>query len=384
MADVMKPQRIESLSISGFRAFNPVDIKPFGRVNLITGQNNAGKSSLLEAIRLLVTGATNRTILDILEYREESDRGRSYRDRPDQILSPDSFAPICSLFTGFPTLTSCSEGFVIASRGTDEPLRSVTAKIAWYHEEFDETNDAIGGGRRLVRVDGGSEDSQPALEVSTGAGRNRLTLLSRLFGQRSSFQEPLIGSTPCIYLDPFSSRSTSQLANLWDAIALTPLEKEVVSALRIISPEIEAVSVIGSSDGSPRYNRTAIARSSKYQTPVPLRSFGDGLNRLFGIVLSLCSARSGILLVDEIENGLHHLVLRDMWRAIFRLASDLDVQVFASSHSWDCIEAFQIAATESTDEGTLVRLTSRNGEIFPTVFGEIELKVATKQQIELR
>jgi len=73
-----------------------------------------------------------------------------------------------------------------------------------------------------------------------------------------------------------------------------------------------------------------------------------------------------------------------MWRAIFRLASDLDVQVFASSHSWDCIEAFQIAATESTDEGTLVRLTSRNGEIFPTVFGEIELKVATKQQIELR
>lgn len=130
--------------------------------------------------------------------------------------------------------------------------------------------------------------------------------------------------------------------------------------------------------------RTAIAKSTAFENPVPLRTFGDGANRLFGIVLSLCNARNGILLVDEIENGLHYSAQKEIWRTIFKLAQKLNVQIFATSHSWDCVQAFQVAATESPDEGMLLRLSRRGERIIPTTFNESELEIATSEQIEVR
>jgi AAA15 family ATPase/GTPase len=125
-------------------------------------------------------------------------------------------------------------------------------------------------------------------------------------------------------------------------------------------------------------------RSASFARPVPLRSFGDGLNRLFGIVLSLVNAKGGLLLIDEFENGMHYTVQLDTWRAIFRLAQTLDVQVFATSHSWDAIEAFQKAAAETPEDGVLIRLSRKGEDIVPTIFREDELAVATRDRIEVR
>lgn len=187
---------------------------------------------------------------------------------------------------------------------------------------------------------------------------------------------------PCIYLDPFSSRSTSHLATQWDAIALTDAEKLVVEALRIISPDIEAVSMIGSEGGSR--SRTAIAKSECFSSPISLRSFGDGVNRLFGIILSLVNASGGVLLVDEIENGLHHSILVEVWNVIFQMAELLNVQVFATSHSWDCVDSFQQAANSHPQTGVLARLTAVDDRIIPTLFSEEELRIAARDQIEAR
>jgi hypothetical protein len=165
---------------------------------------------------------------------------------------------------------------------------------------------------------------------------------------------------------------------------LTDVEKEIVKALQVISEDIQAISVIGSDARGGSRPRTAIARSSRCPSRVPLRTFGDGVNRLFGIVLSLCNARNGVLLVDEIENGLHYSVQSDVWRAIFRLANDLDVQVFATSHSWDCVQAFQVAASESSQDGVLVRLSRLEDQVVPTLFSEKELEIVTRDRIEVR
>jgi hypothetical protein len=77
-------------------------------------------------------------------------------------------------------------------------------------------------------------------------------------------------------------------------------------------------------------------------------------------------------------------VQRDIWRAIFRLAKDLNVQVFATSHSWDCVRAFQEAASESPQDGVLVRLSRLDDRIVPTLFSEKELKIVTRDGIEVR
>ncbi len=163
---------------------------------------------------------------------------------------------------------------------------------------------------------------------------------------------------------------------------LSDQEQDVVDALRIIDPEILAVSMVGGE--GPLRSRTAIVRTAGVARPVPLRSSGDGLNRLFGIALSLVNAKNGLLLIDEFENGMHYTVQADVWRAIFRIASRLDIQVVATSHSWDAIEAFQEAASETPEEGVLIRLSRRGEEVIPTVFREDELEIATRDRIEVR
>ncbi len=187
---------------------------------------------------------------------------------------------------------------------------------------------------------------------------------------------------PCVFVSPYGGERTATLGALWDKIALSDREKDVVEALRIIDPEISAVSMVGGE--RPREQRTAIVRASNLPRPVPLRSFGDGLNRLFGIVLSLVNAKDGLLLIDEFENGMHYTVQLDAWRAVFRLSRRLGIQVFATSHSWDSIEAFQKAASETPEEGVLVRLSRKGEDILSTIFAEDELAVATRDRIEVR
>ena len=89
---------------------------------------------------------------------------------------------------------------------------------------------------------------------------------------------------------------------------------------------------------------------------VPLRSLGDGMTRLFEVAVGLSGAGSRAFLVDEIDTGLHYTALEQVWRLVFSLAADLDVQVFATTHSWECIAAFQRAAQADPAEGVLVRL----------------------------
>jgi hypothetical protein len=225
----------------------------------------------------------------------------------------------------------------------------------------------------------------PALVLQSGAARRIMPLdYLRRFARGRVFrgdlpEEPRM---PCVFVSPYGGERTANLGPLWDKIALSDREKDVVEALKIIAPDIMAVSMVGGE--AQRQTRTAIVRSSGFQRPVPLRSFGDGLNRLFGVVLSLVNAKDGFLLIDEFENGMHHTVQLDVWRGILRLAKLLNVQVFATSHSWDAIEAFQKAAVEDPEVGVLVRLTRKGDNVIPTLFQEKELTVATRDRIEVR
>jgi AAA15 family ATPase/GTPase len=106
---------------------------------------------------------------------------------------------------------------------------------------------------------------------------------------------------------------------------------------------------------------------------------------LFGIALSLVNCEDGMLFIDEIESGLHYSVLPDVWKLIFKTAKDLNVQVFATTHSKDCIEAFtQAAIDDEESDGMLIRLESKNGAIKAKVFDEENLKTIARRDIEVR
>ncbi|MBI2421868.1 MAG: AAA family ATPase [Candidatus Hydrogenedentes bacterium] len=374
----MEP-KIGSLSIKRFRALREINISPLGRVNLITGRNNAGKSSILEALRLLASNASPAVIFDILRYREEAEDISAESSRRFDL---EGAFPISSLFHGFPELSKKLEPVEIKSNGSQRPME-LSFEIGW----FPEVRTPEGTSRldtQATLFD--EEDAVAALKISSG-GDSRVVRLdsygrnayrARPFRMESSDESRL----NCIFVSAYGGERTGTLGSMWDKIALSDHEEHVVDALRIIDPNISAISMVGGE--SPGRSRTAIVKSQALARPVPLRSFGDGLNRLFGIVLSLVNAKDGLLLIDEFENGMHFSIQTDTWRTIFKLANRLNVQVMATSHSWDAIESFQRAASESPEDGVLIRLSRKGDDIIPTIFREDELTIATRERIEVR
>lgn len=177
-------------------------------------------------------------------------------------------------------------------------------------------------------------------------------------------------------LNPYQSEA------LWNRIIPTPLEDDVINAIGLIAPDVERLVVKPIEEKS--LVRVPFVRLKGADHPVTLRSLGDGMNRIFGIALALVNAKEGMLLIDEVENGLHYSVQPDIWRLIFQTASRLNVQVFATTHSFDCIKAFEVAARESAEEGVLIRLAQKAGRIFVGEFDEHDLGVAVEGQIEVR
>ncbi|MDE2861161.1 MAG: ATP-binding protein [Chloroflexota bacterium] len=369
------------LKIASFRGIKELHIPRLGRVNLITGKNNTGKSSVLEALRLHAQNGSPQTIGDILAFREELP---SNTERREPTADLNGTSPVSALFHGFPLLW---EEPVPIAISTNIYARSseLGIRMGRFVEEVEED-----GARRLIEL---KEDYDPesehlvALIVETEEGAKppiRLERLrpSRASGSLSPARLLTAPRTACVFVSPYSAERTDALARLWDAVALTEDENQVVEALRIIEPGISAVTMVG--DDGYRASRRAMTRLKGMLRPVPLRSLGDGVNRLFSIALSLVNAKGGILLIDEFENGLHYTAQPDVWRMIFELAGSLDVQVFATTHSSDTVKGFQQAAAESPEEGMLLRLVRANDITHATLANEDDLEIVTRGGIEVR
>ena len=179
-----------------------------------------------------------------------------------------------------------------------------------------------------------------------------------------------------------SGVSSVDTSRLWDKIALTALEDEVIASLSMIYPGLVRISLAASDDERVRIPRVKLR---DYDEPVTLKSLGDGVSRLFGIALALVSAKDGVLLIDEVENGLHYSVQSQLWQFLINAAEKFNVQVFATTHSTDTIRAFQWAAkSEPRVAGLLTRIDYTGGSPNVTQFDEMDLGIAVTESVEVR
>lgn len=355
---------LDSLLIDNYRIFRHLEIERLGRANLIVGRNNAGKSTVLEALRLYASGGSEQVLWSILESHDET-RGSASEQVEDRLFA------VQQLFHGRDSEWHNQKEIRIGStRDLKSTLRLSVGNITEQTAPF-----ATSHGQRV-------SNTGPTLSVIVGDDAHRVpmdvdwTKQNIMFRFRASEQAP----TRQGYVPP-CGLTEDIAATQWDMVALTDLEDAVIDALRIISPEIERISFIGEHGR----NRVPVAKLTNHPKPVPLRSLGDGVNRMLGIALSLVAARGGVLLLDEVENGIHFTAQERVWRLIFQTAHRLDIQVFATTHSWDCIEAFQRAAADDQHEdAVLVRLDVRRDAISPTTFSEHDLSIVTREQIEVR
>jgi ABC-type dipeptide/oligopeptide/nickel transport system ATPase subunit len=389
---------LNSLEIRRFRCFRELRIAHLGRVNLIVGKNNVGKSTLLEALRLFARPASLGDLLEIFSGRDEIFTAELEEWSRSHVPS----LPVDSLFFGRKATPGEENAITIGPINSTDDILRIVLNIS--NLQLLPAMQSVGPDKAVVN----EIITKPYTTLRSLIFRVGPAAKSILVGIATSERLGFVpstagGSSPDVESSTMPIRefplhsvgpdglSLNIIVRLWDDVSLSSLEGDVIGALRIISPEVERVATKGPGDRiratsqvKSVVNRVPFAKVQTDEEPIPLRAMGDGVNRLFGIALALVHAKDGLLLVDEIENGIHYSVQADLWRLVFETAARLNVQVFATTHSYDCIKAFEEAARESEEEGVLVRLARKGDRTLVGEFDERELEIAVEGEIEIR
>lgn len=353
----MKKQ-LDSLRIERFRQIKELSIPELGHVNLIVGANNTGKSALLEALRFFAERASPTFIHELLRGHGElhmADGGQELE------------MGLRNLFFGREFPARDGEPIYV---GDDQRSRFVSMEHAF--QDIEETQEIGADGkavvaRRLKRIPADvvarSGSGYHSVEIKASEiGRPWLVRLERLFevevqsyaapSQAADYERRIASiKIPCQFVPP-GIRANEALGEAWDKVVLTAGETVVLDSLRVMEPRVEALAFVH----DPGMRRPVLKLEGQ-EGPVPLQSMGDGMARVLQLVLSALRASDGLLLVDEFENGLHHSVQSKVWRVLFDLAQRKGLQIFATTHSDDCVRAFSEVAVRNTEvDGKLMKL----------------------------
>lgn len=344
--------KIDRLDIRNYRSLENVQIERLGRLNLVTGKNNVGKTSFLEAVRLWAAGTDVSTLLQIIDTRDESlvpdrisnsDRGKKAGDH--------SLLGCLFLFSGYPSIETVKDPIKITC-GESTLLISIEDRVLKQDLLSDFAHDMENILPSAKSLELSMEHSESVTSILlpnyySDDVRRRIHVQHRVANPKAIPCAALAARTSS--LSDFASPST-----IWDKIALTSREDIVTRGLNIIDSRIERVVFVQGGDQL----RIPMVRLAGLSSPVPLRGLGDGVYRVFEIMLAMVSAEGGVVVIDEFENGLHYSVQETAWETILDLANKLDVQVFATTHSSDCVHAFErVSETTSEGEMMLTRLT---------------------------
>ena len=379
---------LPDLSIEGFRGIEALTIERLGRVTLLAGKNSVGKTTVLDAVRVYAARGHYDVLSELLRSCQEVSIAINEGG------SREFVADFAALFHG----RDVSVGSCISigpESGTSQ-LRIEEAflddKLVSHLKDLLPGTFAKGYTQVFKVVFQGAEQTLPWLLPTQGSAAART--IERYSDSAYLYSLNLAGRAelpPPIGFQALGPGllSDDEIVRFWNAIALTDDEDRAVQAMRLIfGNDLERVAVlrddVKSGSGGEHVQRV-VAKLRGQARPVPLKSLGDGALHLSGIALALANSRDGFLVIDEAENGIHHSLQPDFWRMVLKTAHENNVQVLATTHSFDCVRGFAQAAVECEEaEGVLVRLEHGDGRLRAVEYSERNLKAAAKHGIEVR
>ena len=371
---------MKSIYVKNFKNIRDLSIGKLAKVNLIVGKNSVGKSTLLEALSIYLSKGNETWLRELIESRGGMFISGQNDKEEQEIFNKQSYL---SLFTD--REENYSKNFAIQVGESSEDVEAVQINQVLIVTE--EKQDVFEGGTMIRRrtvfaedltdsLDGSLNIDGIGLEVSYGYNKVLIPyrrLPSRMWNYKTNFQ----------YVHTIDFQ-TDKNAVLFDYVSLSPIEKYLIQALQIINPRITRINFLNV--GNMRMGKEArvpVVTFDGDNNKYLLSSMGDGINRILTIILAMLNCKGGTLLLDEFETGLHYSVQDELWKIIFMLAEELGIQVFATTHSNDCVNSF--ARVNAKNEGMIIRLEERKGNITSVSYANNEeLMFATTNNIEIR
>ena len=373
---------LPDLSIRNFRGIRSLSIQRLGRVTLLAGLNGVGKTAVLEAVHVYASGKVEQVLHHLLEKHQEVD---SFLDEYDGVLTlPDYSALFHGRFT---------DDFPIISIGPVSGRRELCIEVIRHKH--------LSPGQKANLSTDKQKETQAALRIALNGTESLIPMITNSRGRytpwpirrrnqlvrRQGVQDahvPVIDGK-CTSIGP-GHPTNEWLARLWDGVLFSDAERSAIDILGLIDHRIERIGAVASEGRSySGANRRILVKLRENPNRVPLQSLGNGIVRLVAVALAIACSRNGFLVVDEVENGIHQSVQQGLWEMIIQAASKYNVQVLATTHSFDpvCGLAGAIEALDETD-ARLVRIDRIGNELKSVEYSAEDIMVAVEQDIEVR
>jgi ABC-type transport system involved in cytochrome c biogenesis ATPase subunit len=329
---------LESIKIQNFKRFRDLSISRLKRVNLIAGKNNTGKTGLLEAILCLV---------EPFSFFNEF---------------PRAFRPCENIGDAIQNLWE----WLFHNKDVSRPiiLESETDFCAGYAVALTRHGAPVPDGFRP------HGQGQSGIVVSFRSSKIKQT---GSIANATSLPEGVVA---------LSDRPSEpqRVAGDYDRLVLKPgAEERIEGLLRKLEPRLVNIRSIRPHGAPLLYASVGLSER------IPAVHLGQGFSRLLSIYAEIMASGKKIVLIDEFESGLHYSVLKEIWKGVLNLTEQEGVQIFATTHSYECIRAAHAAFSETLNyDFALHRLEEIKGDIAVTSYDRDTLETSLASNFEIR
>lgn len=362
----MSTGSLESIAIHKFRGIQDLELKGLGQINLLVGINNSGKTSVLEALSIYCHPLDIRVWLSTARQREQEYRisRTPSLDALQWLFAHDFLTDREKLKTGTISISGSGSFAVKQMKANYEEIEGMFVsekrrRLAAGDDQLAESEDEqIGESEDLLELRKGLDlrvelyteqlslfDSEEA-DIIEDYQIWEHEFLSRASGKR----EPSLLTS---VVTPASHRSDIGQFRLLSEARFHNFKADVLELLRQMDHNISDIEILLSPESiSSRFN---IYIQHERLGLAPVSTFGDGVRRLLHIALKLASVRGGIFLIDELESTIHTEALQNSFNWLVRWCKEMDVQLFATTHSLEAVDAL-LDVTEYESDLVLYRL----------------------------
>lgn len=358
----------QSFEVRNYRCFHRLTLADLARVNLVAGMNNVGKTALLEAL-FIHCGAYNPE----LALRVNAFRGI---EKMKVELGRWVETPWDSLFNRFDS----SKIVELIGNNTQTGSRTVRLKLIREPHELARIKHSIQPVSDEPQSPPLSTEPAQVLELECVEGEQRRRYYM-IMDQKGIRIEPILPPPPfpAFFLAARVRIPLAEDAERFGKLEIIGRQDVLLHALQVIEPQLQRLSVVVTGGIPMIHGDIGLGRL------LPLPVMGEGMARLASLVLAIGNASNGVVLVDEIENGFHHSILPKVWRVIGEVARQFNTQVFATTHSLECITAAHRAFLEAEQyDFRLHRLERVEETIRAVTYDRETLEAAIETGLEVR
>ncbi len=356
----MENHFIKNVEFENFKCFEELKVKELKRVNLIGGKNNIGKTSFMEGLELFLSSKDTlslaRNIYFMIRRRQQNIKQDSRFFELDIAYNRD----LITIKIDNKKLNI--EYFDEYVKKVDNRSRMIEYSIEMSNESlFDEENFVI--------------SHEPALKLNIGDD-SRILPVDRI--DRPVFSREDNNKMSINFISSCTTEER-QIAIYYGNLATLNQEEYLNKSLQLFDENILTLKII------PTERNIVLKLLLKNrETPVLLSSLGEGINRYIAIICAIWASKDGYLFIDEIENGIHYTNYPKLWEIIFEASKQANCQVFITTHSKECIEAFN--KVNENDEGIYLEFyrNQKNGLIVVKERDNEQLEYALTHNSEIR